>query len=238
MSNATLPHAVALAQELETELRHLDALQRHYTQLLVHQLSSLDFLDGSDSATTVAAVEPTMVHNGGYVAAKPEVVTTPCITQPSALPLPWRHQADDAARPLQPPYPPRPRSVTDTISGLSSSLPQPLAATSEPPPPPPKRRGRSTAKPATPRRKADTTRSALPRQQPHVAAAPPVPASLKDKAAQRARWALRLLREERDAYFNAKARRAEELLREGREAAQKSRARRQAEAIQSLPKSG
>ncbi|CAM36882.1 hypothetical protein, unknown function [Leishmania braziliensis MHOM/BR/75/M2904] len=197
MSNATLPHAVALAQELETELRHLDALQRHYTQLLVHQLSSLDFLDGSDSATTVAAGEPTMVHNGGYVAAKPEAVTTPCITQP-------------------------------------------LAATSEPPPPPPppKRRGRSTAKPATPRRKADTTRSALPRQQPHVAAAPPVPSSLNDKAAQRARWALRLLREERDAYFNAKARRAEELLREGREAAQKSRARRQAEAIQSLPKSG
>ncbi|KAG5487606.1 hypothetical protein LSCM4_08051 [Leishmania orientalis] len=209
-SRATLPHAVALAQELETELRHLDDLQQRYAQLLVCQLSSLDFLDEGDATTMVAAAEPTTVPSGGYVAAKPDVaVVTAGIKRPSTLPLPWRHHASDAARVLQ----------------------QPSAAISEPPPlpPPPKRRGRSAAMPGSPRPSAGTTCHALPPPQAYAAAAPAVPASRRDETARRARRALRLLREDRDAHFNAKSRRAEELLREGREAAQKSRARRLAE---------
>ncbi|CAG9568226.1 hypothetical_protein_-_conserved [Leishmania major strain Friedlin] len=239
-SNATLPHAVALAQELEIELRHLDALQQHYAQLLVHQLSSLDFLSEGDAATMVAAKEPTTVHNGGHVAAEAEVVAvaTTCIKQPSAAPLPWRHHAHDAARVRQPPFRHSACPVPSTISSSSSPLPQPLAATRVPPPlpPQPKRSGRSAVKSVTPRPNADKTCNDLPRQQPHVAAAPVVPVSAKDEAARRARRALRFIREERDAYFNAKARRAEELLREGREAARKNRARRQADMAQALPK--
>ncbi|CAC9443307.1 hypothetical protein conserved [Leishmania donovani] len=238
-SNATLPHAVALAQELEIELRHLDALQQHYAQLLVHQLSSLDFLNEGDAATMVSAKEPTMAHNGGCAVAKPEVaVATTCIKQPSAVPLPWRRHTHDAARVLQPPFRHSACPVPSTISSSSSPLLQPLAATSVPPPlsPQPKRSGRSAVKPVTPRPNADKTCKDLPRHQPHVAAAPVVPASTKDEATRRARRALRFIREERDAYFNAKARRAEELLREGREAARKNRARRQADMAQTLPK--
>lgn len=238
-SNATLPHAVALAQELEIELRHLDTLQQHYAQLLVHQLSSLDFIGEGDASTMVAAKEATTVHDGGCVVAKPEVaVATTCIKQPSVVPLPWRHHTHDAARALQPPFRHSACPLPSTISGSSSPLPQPLAATSVPQPLPsqPKRSGRSAVKPLTPRPNADKTCNDLPRQQPHVAAAPVVPVSAKDEATRRARRALRFIREERDAYFNAKARRAEELLREGREAARKNRARRQADMAQALPK--
>ncbi|GET85778.1 hypothetical protein, unknown function [Leishmania tarentolae] len=225
MSNATLPHAVALAQELETELRHLEALQQHYTQLLVRQLSSLDFLGEGDAATIVAAKEPTLTHNRGHVVAKRELVTaSACIKQPSAVLPPWRHHTHDEARVLQPASRNTACHRPSTLSGGSSPFPQP------------KRRGRSTVTPVGPQTKVDMTCNSLFPQQSSVATALVVPVSTKDEATRRARRALRCLREERDAYFNAKARRAEVLLHEGREAARKSRARRQAEVAAPLSK--
>ncbi|KAG5487052.1 hypothetical protein LSCM1_07722 [Leishmania martiniquensis] len=236
--HVTLPRAVALAQELERDLQHLDALQQHYAQLLVHQLSSFDVLDDGDATATDAAVEPTTAHSEAYVDAKPEVVVaTVRLKRPSTRPPSWRHPASDSARVPQLAFRHRDRPAFDTVNGSASPPRQPSASTSEPPPPlppPPKRRGKCAANPRAPRPNAGTTCHALTQQQPHVTVTPAVAASHKDEEAQRARRALRLIREERDAYFNAKARRAKELLREGREAAQKSRARRQAEAARSL----
>ncbi|KAK7196399.1 hypothetical protein NESM_000576900 [Novymonas esmeraldas] len=177
MREAALPHATALAQELEAELQHLDALQQRYTALLVEQLSSLDFLGTNEAAAPSA------------------VAAAPCARKPSR-PLPHRGGHADAVAsgtPLvrfrRPSAAPCPRASAATVG----RTPPPL------PPPPPTRA--------------------------HAGTAPP-PATRSDEAAQRGRRALRLLREDRDAFFNAKARRAAQLLREGREAMHRRQARR------------
>ncbi|KAG5511410.1 hypothetical protein JKF63_07373 [Porcisia hertigi] len=247
-SREALPYAVALAQEMETELRHLGSLQQHYAQLLIHQLSAFDFIDGAYPVPVAAAAAPAAAaaHSPPRAAAKPKVaVFTACTTQPSALPASERYHVHKAQRTLQTPRQHRGRTGATPIKGSSSSLPRPLVATRElppsPSPPPPrfsqetKREGQRTETSVTPRPYSGTTSPAWRQRHTRVAVASAVPFASEDELKRRAQLALRLIREDRDAYFNAKARRAEELLREGREAVQRSRARRQAGMAQPLP---
>lgn len=218
MSVTELPHAEALARELDVEVRRLDVLQHAYIQELVDQLVDVSFLaseeGGQSPLQSSWSCKPVpcccgfaTCDAGGHQKSNSHAtmndgsVACHCAAARPSPPIEGTRNLSRTARQSIP----RQRLVSEpkrrntTLNEIQRS--QPMSSSSQVP------------------------RAALP---------PPPQRSRRDEEARRARRALRCIREDRDAHFNAKTRRAQELLSEGRRAVLKSRERRLAEASAAL----
>lgn len=239
MDAAHLSHAAAFARELDAEVQRLDALQQVYVQQLVDQLSDMSFLtDGTD-----ATLPPQSVH---FPLAEPSSMrsTTTASYNNGGLFF-WKADAMGRENAERSPYRPRgdeekgvaPRDCSQTYGPTASSSNS--AAIHNEAPPHYCNETRSSTQVTLSREAGGSVTPAPQRRARRESASPPAqletppplppPVSRREEEARRARRALRCIREDRDAHFNAKARRAEELLKEGREAVRKSRERRLAD---------
>jgi hypothetical protein len=233
MNGSELPHAAALACELDAEVQRLDALQQTYIQQLVDELSDVSFLtleyDDALSPQSNRALSPAptpvpLVKS----TADGDGLLRPCAVVGTLV------NVAEASRGSSPP--------TEENQWLDSAAAECVAAASSgfcskkaaPSPSLDKKRSDGQLFLHGKQNEGDTIRERDNALQVSSASPPAVPrnplplpqGSRRGEEARRARQALRCIREERDAHFNAKARRAQELLREGREAMRKSQERR------------
>lgn len=209
-----LPHAAALAEELAAEMRRLDSLQQHYTNLLVYQLSSVAFLEEQgDRSDTATALRLTSSQRSTEQRTKsPSTRASARSRHRDAHGLSAKRGESGKPPPLPLPLPPAPPRRTQSLGERSTTTQARKGAGADP-----------ADRPAL---------RDVPRRESARASA-----TIRSEEARRAHQALLKLREDRDAYVNAKARRARELLREGQEAVRRSRARRLAAAQSSSPQS-
>lgn len=240
MSAIYAPHAAALARELEAELQELDALQQLYVQRLIDQLSDTSFLTLEDAEASSQRV----VRSFSPAPHFPKSTRTALDEESQSSTHGARNASHKAHFEIQPSQLtdckekgriPRISDHTlaaatskfDFATDIGSSLYHVNATTGD------KmldlcRREEKRQSLAFPVKRAPRPAAGSPARLQKTP--PPLPQpSRRVEEARRARRALRCIREDRDAHFNAKARRAQELLREGREAMRKSRERRLAD---------
>ncbi|KPA80815.1 hypothetical protein ABB37_04248 [Leptomonas pyrrhocoris] len=233
MNDTELPHAVALSRELELELQRVDALQQVYMAQLVDELRDMSFLAMEECCSSPLrsgrAPSPTLPYFNSLTTA---TGATHNIHFSNGA-----HAHNGQSAPVTVPASSREEmrktkvTTVQNIPAVSSSSPNRkeisvrlsrrrhnneqflLAQVTE-------RDGNCEARGA---RQSSLSPATLPTP-------PPLPQrSCRALEVRRAQRALRCIREDRHAHFNAKARRAQELLMEGRETARRSRARRLAE---------
>lgn len=224
MSDLWLPHAIALARELENEAQRLDVVQESLVNQLVWELSNMEFLSASDDfelldrQDTLSTPQLASSTFGDYkdaaVEQNPPSGGSRSASGPSPLPAVVAHTKE---------------LVRGAAANTATHAEESAASLSfyDAPFPIHHHRHRETQqlRPGPPKRLVHL-------DQPTPRTPSPLPQRNRQEAeARRARRALQCIREERDAYVNAKARRAQELLKEGREAVRKSRERRMAEAM-------
>ncbi|KPI83088.1 hypothetical protein ABL78_7888 [Leptomonas seymouri] len=235
MSSIELPHAAALARELEEEMRSLDTLQHVYIKEMVDQLSDIHFLALEDGGKSLLQPSRALSATPHYFDAN---INAAGANQKvySCRDVRARDGREKLFAGLSLPIKETQKTTRDatcqSISAASSSVQHKREASGCVA----RRKHINEQHPLTSTRERNSSceersvrRLSSP---PTLCSTSPLllQRSCRVEEAQRARRALQCIREDRDAYFNAKARRAQELLTEGREAVRKSRERRLAAA--------